>query len=64
MRVYRKIEAEKKAMQIFIISLKFTRIVPNSSKLVIRKAESIPSTPTTQVPSMCTVTKQQTVGRG
>ena len=49
-------------MQIFIISLKFTRIVPNSTKLVIRKAVSIPSTPTTQVPSMCTVTKQQTGG--
>ena len=51
-------------MQIFIISLKFTRIVLNSTKLVIRKAVSIPSTPTTQVPSMCTVTKQQTVGGG
>ena len=63
MKIYQKIVAEK-TMQIFIISFKFTRIVPNSTKLVNRKAVSIPSTPTRQVPSMCTVTKRQTVGGG
>ena len=54
----------KKTMQIFIISFKFTRTVPNSTKLVNRKAVFIPSTPTTPVPSMCIVTKRQTVGGG
>ena len=54
----------KKLYQIFIISLKFTRTVPNYTKLVNRKVVSISSTPTTTVPSMCTVTKRQTVGGG
>ena len=48
----------------FFHAFQFTRAVLNSTKVAIESVVFTPSIPTTPVPLMCIVTKQQPVGDG